>query len=383
MMGGVSQKGRLQEYVKLIAKVWDLSVEDTASQRERKRASVGCMIITLRAWEKTRAFAMVSSLLLLGDAFTQMAAISGATLPSAEVHMFFTALLTFKVGLSALVTEPSPRQFLLSFWNALDVVSLALLWPPTVAPAIRTIAFLHSLRVLRLSLILRHLTFISSLDIIIKALASSFVSLLYVLFIMLIFFYYYAVASILLFRHADPYHFGTFQDAFRTLLQVMTLDNWTRIMRTCMYGCRNFGYDNGLPQYDSLCSRDGVGVGWWAPLFFVAFVTNSAMVLVSLLIGVIISSMELLKEEFRDNDDIWSRMDSIQESYMLTNTNVERLLFLFEHIDSNGNGYLTFHELKDMFATFKMNDDTQFEFFMRVDRDSSGQIGTITLFPYE
>ena len=316
------------------------------------------------------------ALLILGDAVLEAVALSTSeSVTSAAVHIVFTSLLSLRL-LLLIVSSESPRSRLADGWTQFDVVTLALLWVPSVNLSTGITRFLGAVRVMRLVLVARFLSFISDLDVIIKAITSSFVSTVYCFLIMLLFFYYFAAAGVLLFKAADPYHFGTFQDALRTLLEVMTLDNWSEIMRTCMYGCLYLGYNTGVPSYDSRCGSngDGTGLGWWAVIYFVCFVITSAMVLVSMLIGVIITSMELLREEFRENEEIWARMDAIQVAYELTDENIEALLVLFEKIDVNNNGHLTFHELADMFLVFNMPEETQFEFYMRVDRDSSGQI---------
>ena len=80
----------------------------------------------------------------------------------------------------------------------------------------------------------------------------------------------------------------------------MTQDNWSDVMRTCMYGCSNHAYDTGLPKFDNLCTMENTGVGWIAPIYFISFMIVSAMVLMSLVVGVIITSMELLREDVNE-----------------------------------------------------------------------------------
>ena len=379
MMGGEGQRARVREFARLVRAVWappGSPPVDRVNSRPRPSSGSRRILERVRAVVGSKPAQITSTLLILGDALLEAAALSTADTPGTySAHLLFTSLLSLRAVLSVLSDE-APTSLLADGWTQFDVATLALLWVPSMSLDQGSTRFLGAVRVVRLVLVARFLSFISDLDVIIRAVTSSFVSTVYCFLIMLLFFYYFAAAGVLLFKAADPYHFGSFQDALRTLLEVMTLDNWSEIMRTCMLGCRYFGYNTGVPSYDGLCGTkgEGSGVGWWAAIYFVCFVIASAMVLVSMLIGVIITSMELLREEFRENEDIWARMDAIQVAYELTDDNVEALLALFERIDVNSNGHLTFHELGDMFLVFNMPEETQFEFYMRVDRDSSGQI---------
>ena len=145
-------------------------------------------------------------------------------------------------------------------------------------------------------------TTFGDLLVILNSLSNSFICVLYVLALLSLFFLLYSIAGVLLFKQANPYYFGSVVSSLKTLLQVMTQDNWSDVMRTCMIGCRHFGYSTGTATLDSLCnsSISGVGVGWLGAAYFVSFMIMSSMVLANLMVGVIISSMELLREGFNE-----------------------------------------------------------------------------------
>jgi len=108
--------------------------------------------------------------------------------------------------------------------------------------------------------------------VILQAVQSSFLSVLYVVALLVLLLIYFAIAGILLFRESTPYYFGSFGVALKTLLQVMTMDSWTDIMRRNMLGCK--AYSVLLPNefYDSLCTGEGKGLGWIAAFYFIFFV---------------------------------------------------------------------------------------------------------------
>lgn len=215
--------------------------------------------------------------------------------------------------------------------------------------------------------------FIPVLSTITGAIKSSYQSVVNVALLIVLFFAYYAIAGVLLFKNANPWYFADVPRTFRTLFQIMTMDSWSSIMRMCIYGCY-YMYGTGYEDFDNTCDSKEPGLGWWAPLFFVSFIILSAMVLVSLLIGVIITSMELLKQSINDENDMWKKVRSIQHRYKFSNVTLSLLLELFEKLDHNKNSTLSFDELKPIMDVVNMPSSDQFAFYVLVDTDHSGQI---------
>jgi hypothetical protein len=73
---------------------------------------------------------------------------------------------------------------------------------------------------------------------------------------------------------------------------VATLEDWTDIMYTAIYGCKNYGY-SGM---EDLCKNSQAFsfLGWF---YFVSFVLLATFIFFNLFIGVIISNMEDIKEK--------------------------------------------------------------------------------------
>ena len=119
--------------------------------------------------------------------------------------------------------------------------------------------------------------------------------------------YHFAVAGVFLFSKNDPQHFKDLSTSFVTLFQVQSLDDWSEVARTNMYGCDYWGYDSGEDYYDSQCVQPR-GLGWFGAIYFLLYIVVSVLVLLSLFVGIIITSMELLKEGIKEENEVWDKV---------------------------------------------------------------------------
>lgn len=150
--------------------------------------------------------------------------------------------------------------------------------------------------------------------------------------------------------------------------QVATLDNWSDVARVNMLGCNNTEY-----EYDPPCTNPKA-LGWIAAWYFIIFIILGVMVLLSLFVGVIITSMELLKEGLKEEANVLAKVKEIQKQYNISDSSIEHLLEIFEIIDVGSNGKLTLDELKPVLEVVSVTPVQQFEMFVKVDSDRSGQI---------
>jgi hypothetical protein len=250
------------------------------------------------------------------------------------------------------------------------------------------VAILLMLRLLRAVRVFKTISiFFVDMKIILISFSSSCISLLYVILLVFLYFSYFAIIGIILFKRANPFHFANMSASYRTLFAIMMFDNWGDVMKQCMYGCKYYGYDDpgavegspiSLRKFTHSCNYEeqpvGEGMGFFAPIFFVVFAIITGMVLSSLLVGVIIKSLELLKEENNEEKEIRDKLVRVKRKYHLDNDTVTVYLKLFELIDKNSNGRLVFTELAIMLNALDMDSNEQFEFFIKVDTDKSGQI---------
>lgn len=278
-------------------------------------------------------------------------------------------LFTIDIICRVLSHYPGYFSYLNSNWNVFDCILVVLTWVPVVTSG----QMLGLLRVLRILRVLRLLNDIADLNIILQAIGSSASALVYVTGLMLLFFYIFAVAAVFMFADNDYFHFGSLGRAFISLYQISTLDDWGDMARTNMYGCDYFGYDTGKAEYDAYC-EDPKGLGYIAAAYFGVFVVFGVYVLLSLFVGIIITSMELLRESIQEEDVVWEKVRANQLEYQWKDSMVENLLEIFNSMDIEQNGKLTLNELKPILKIVHVTETDQFTLFMKVDKDSSGQI---------
>jgi hypothetical protein len=65
------------------------------------------------------------------------------------------------------------------------------------------------------------------------------------------------------------------------------------------------------------------------------------MVLLSLFVGIIITSMELLKEGIKEEKEVWGKVKVKQKQYNMREATIKNLLEIFDLIDIGENGKLT------------------------------------------
>lgn len=207
---------------------------------------------------------------------------------------------------------------------------------------------------------------------ILRAIADSALALTYVIILLFLFFFHFAIAGVFLFAQNDPYYFGNIGKSFITLFQVSTLDAWIGFARTNMYGCDLYGYQTGEDYFDVKCENP-LGLGWLAAFYFFCFIVFGTMVLLSLFIGILIASMEIIKQSMKDENAIWKKVSDVQaHREYINSTTVANLLEVFDLIDVGANGILTLIELKPLLEIVSKVEATQYNIFLKVDKDYSG-----------
>ena len=179
-----------------------------------------------------------------------------------------------------------PWRFFHDPWNVFDFVIVAAAFVPEVGP------FSMVLRLARLLRVLRLVRAVPRLQILVSALLKSIPSMLYVSILLGLIFYMYAVAATFIFAKNDPVHFGNLQLSLLSLFRAVTLEDWTDLMYTQMYGCLEYGYGH----HEHLCT-DPRPFPLLAPFFFVSFVLIGTMIVLNLFIGVIVNGMDEARRE--------------------------------------------------------------------------------------
>ncbi|MEV7422511.1 MULTISPECIES: ion transporter [unclassified Streptomyces] len=178
----------------------------------------------------------------------------------------FLAAFTGEILLRAAACADRPKDFFRDPWNMFDLVVVLL----ALAPFARDNA--TALRLLRLARVLRAARFLPQLRIVIVAVGKSLPGTLSFVLVGALLLYVYAMVGWVFFARSDPEHYGSLGRAALTLFLLITLD--------------------GLGD----AVRGGLEVSRWTILYFASFVLLGSFILVNLLIGVVINSLEEARE---------------------------------------------------------------------------------------
>jgi voltage-gated sodium channel len=181
---------------------------------------------------------------------------------------------------------PKPMRFFRDGWNVFDFIIVVVFLLPVGG------GFAAVLRLARVFRVLRLVTAVPKLQLLVGAMLRSLPSMGYVALLLGVLVYVYAVLGTSLFGKNDPLHFGTLQLSMLTLFQIVTLEGWADILFTNMYGADQFGYEGR--QHLILQAH---GRPFMAPFYFVSFIFLGTMIMLNLLIGVVINSMNELHKE--------------------------------------------------------------------------------------
>ncbi|MCD4808845.1 MAG: ion transporter [Methanosarcinales archaeon] len=181
---------------------------------------------------------------------------------------------------------PRPQQYFKNSWNVFDFIIVVGVLLPIGG------SFLPVLRLLRVFRVFRLVTTMPKMRLIVGALLKSIPSMMHVFMLLGIIFYIYAVMATFTFSENDPIHFENLPTSMLTLVRMVTFEDWTDVMYINMYGCDQYGYDGARLE----CTNPSASpIG--AALFFTSFIVISGLVVLNFAIGVVINSMDEMKEE--------------------------------------------------------------------------------------
>ncbi len=231
------------------------------------------------------------------------------------------AIFTVEILIKFVARYPRPLQFFSDPWNVFDFIIVGACFLPFA------VKYAMVLRILRLLRVLRLIRAIPRLQIVVEALLRSLPSMGYVSILLLVLFYVYAVMGVFLFGQNDPVHFATLQAAFLSLFRIVTLEDWTDIMYTQIYGCDVYGFE----PYSQLCT-DPAAFPIVSPIYFVSFVLLGTMIFLNLFIGVIVNGMDEARQ--KHEAELKLQMAKLGKPVDIVDE-VERLEELFELAESH------------------------------------------------
>jgi len=198
-----------------------------------------------------------------------------------------------------------PQNYFRNPWNIFDfIIVVACLLGPVINLGAD---FLPVLRLARILRVLRLVSAIPKLQLLVSCLLRSLPSMFYVSILLFLLFYIYGTMAVFLFAENDPIHFRNLQTSILSLFRVVTLEDWTDVMYINMYGSENYGYSsNDLAKWTPISSSSPLG----GAIFFVSFVLIGTMIVLNLVIGVIMNSMDESNAEMKIKQELIRRKSS-------------------------------------------------------------------------
>ena len=178
----------------------------------------------------------------------------------------FLAIFVVELALRIAAYGRQPHRFFTSGWNIFDfvVVTAALL------PVVRESSTL--LRLARVVRVVRVIRLLPDLRVLILAVARSLPPLASMTVLTALILFLYGMAGWLMFGDEDPDAWGNIGAALLTLFVMLTLENFPATLER------------------------GVEIEPWSILYFVSFVLVAALIVLNVLIGVVLHSMEEARE---------------------------------------------------------------------------------------
>jgi voltage-gated sodium channel len=243
---------------------------DIASRSLRGELARRCRAVTEARWFALAVFAVIllNAALLGLETYSGLAARwhQGLRLAEQACLAAFTVELLMRLAAYA----DRPRDFLKDPWNTFDLAVVLCAFLPVVRENATV------LRLLRLARVLRTARFLPQVRIVLVAVVRSLPGTLSFLLVGALLLYVYAMVGWVFFGRHDPEHYGSIGRAVLTLFLLMTLD----------------GIGDAV--------HSGLEVSRWSLLYYATYVLLASFVLVNVLIGVVITSLDEAREMERD-----------------------------------------------------------------------------------
>ncbi|MFF4825482.1 ion transporter [Streptomyces sp. NPDC001312] len=243
---------------------------DIASRSLRGELAHRCRTVTEARWFALGVFAVIllNAALLGVETYSGLAAQWHHWLRQAE-HVCLAAF-TVEILVRMLAYADRPREFWKDPWNSFDLVVVLCAFVPVVRENATV------LRLLRLARVLRTARFLPQVRIVLVAVVRSLPGTMSFLLVGALLLYVYAMVGWVFFGSHDPEHYGSIGRAVLTLFLLMTLD----------------GIGDAV--------HSGLEVSRWSLVYYASYVLLASFVLVNVLIGVVITSLEEAREMERD-----------------------------------------------------------------------------------
>jgi voltage-gated sodium channel len=182
------------------------------------------------------------------------------------LNTVFLGIFVVELALRIASFGRRPHDFFRSGWNVFDFVVIA----AAFVPGIRDSSTL--LRLARLARVVRVVRLLPDVRVLITGVFRSLPPLLSMALLTTVILFVYGMVGWLLFADELPEEWGTIGDAMLTMFVLLTLENFPAYMER------------------------GMDVHPWSWVFFVSFVLVAAFIVLNVLIGIVLNSMEEARE---------------------------------------------------------------------------------------
>jgi voltage-gated sodium channel len=184
-----------------------------------------------------------------------------------QLNEIFYVIFLIELILRMVSYFPRPLNFFRSGWNIFDFIVIG----AALVPAIRAQA--EVLRLLRLARIVRLLRFLPNARMLIATMGKALPSVLSMIVLVILILFIYGMVGFVLFGEEIPKEWGNIGSAMMTLFILLTLENF--------------------PTYLDQAQE----VSPFASVFFLSYVLIAAFVVLNLVLGIVVGSMEEAREE--------------------------------------------------------------------------------------
>lgn len=198
-------------------------------------------------------------------------------------------VFTLEAAIKILAEGRRPGNYFKDPWNVFDFLIVVVCWLPFFLPAMNT-AFWAVFRLARILRVLRLISALPQLRLLVDALLKSVPSMGYVGVLLFLLFYIYGVMGVFLFGENDPLHFRDLHTSLLSLFTIVTLEGWADIMYVNVFGCAH-------PEWGTEGCENPQANLVGGVLYFISFVLIGTMIVLNLFIGVIMNSMDEVRQE--------------------------------------------------------------------------------------
>ncbi|MEM7179830.1 MAG: ion transporter [Spirochaetota bacterium] len=188
-------------------------------------------------------------------------------------------IFIFEIFFKWYAYAPKVHHYFLDSWNLFDFTIVVFSVLPYLVNVdgstnMDTVSVLRILRLARVFRIFRFISILKPLKMLVLTLLRSLPSMGYVALLILILFYVYGVIGVFQFANTDPEHFANLPLSVLTLFQTITGEGWPDLLFKQLKG------PNPI----------------FASMYFISFIVLGSMIILNLLIGIIVSELDNLKE---------------------------------------------------------------------------------------